>query len=43
VDGATATADVTVRKESNYETVATVGWTFAKVGDEWKLKTAPLK
>lgn len=41
VDGAAAAATVTVHKEANYEVVATVEWTFAKVGDVWKLKTAP--
>lgn len=43
VDGANATATVTVRNESNYEVIATKEWTFTKVGDAWKIKDAPLK
>lgn len=43
VTGDGATAGVTVHKESNYEVVATVEWSFTRVGDAWKLKAAPLK
>ena len=43
VSGDGATAGVTVHKETNYEVVATVEWSFTKVGDAWKLKAAPLK
>ncbi len=41
VNGSTATAGVTIRKEANYEVVATTEWTFARVGDTWKIKSAP--
>lgn len=42
VDGVNATATVTIHNESNFEVVATKEWTFVKVGDAWKLKTAPI-
>jgi hypothetical protein len=43
VEGAGATATVTVRNESNYEVIATKEWKFAKVGEDWKIKDAPLR
>jgi hypothetical protein len=43
VDGSSATASVTIHKESNYEVVATKDWSFTKAGNDWKIKDAPLK
>lgn len=43
VDGSAATAQVSVARESNNAPVGTAEWTFTKVGDTWKIKTAPLK
>src|SRR5262245_54776023 len=43
VDGTNATATVNFRNESSHEIVVTKEWTFTKVGDEWKLKDAPLR
>jgi hypothetical protein len=43
IDGANATATVTVHTDSNYEVVATKEWSFTKVGDAWKIKDAPLR
>ncbi|MDY3553346.1 hypothetical protein R5W24_002447 [Gemmata sp. JC717] len=42
VNGTTATATVTIHNESNFEAVGTQEWSFVKVGDTWKLKTAPI-
>ncbi|HYH67062.1 MAG TPA: hypothetical protein VD866_20370 [Urbifossiella sp.] len=42
VDGTTATATVRLLKEADNSLVTTKEWTFAKVGDAWKIKTAPL-
>ena len=42
IDGTTATAQVTIHKESNYEVIDTKEWTFVKVGDSWKIKSAPI-
>ncbi|MFO0798003.1 MAG: hypothetical protein U0804_11030 [Gemmataceae bacterium] len=42
VSGGTATATVRLLKEADNELVTTKEWTFAKVGDAWKIKTAPL-
>lgn len=43
IDGSTATTTVTVRNEVSNQPVGDLAWTFAKVGDAWKIKTAPLK
>ena len=42
VEGATATATVRLLKEADNSLVTTKEWTFRKVGDAWKLATAPL-
>jgi hypothetical protein len=42
VTGADATASVGVHKESDYAVVGTKEWAFTKVGDQWKIKSAPL-
>lgn len=43
VDGTNATATVDIRNDSSHEVIATKEWTFTKVGEEWKLKDAPLR
>jgi hypothetical protein len=43
VDGTNATATVNIYNESNHEVIATKEWTFTKVGEEWKIKDAPLR
>lgn len=42
VTGSTATATVRLLKEADNSLVTTKEWTFSKVGDAWKIKTAPL-
>ena len=42
VEGTTATATVRLLKEADNSVVTTKEWTFSKVGDGWKIKTAPL-
>src|SRR5262245_52578368 len=43
VDGANATAVVEFRNDSSHEVLTTKEWTFTKVGDAWKIKSAPLR
>lgn len=42
VSGDTATATVGFTSERKGEEVGEQQWTFAQVGGEWKIKTAPL-
>ncbi len=42
VDGTTATASVKVLSDADMKPIATTEWTFTKVGDAWKIKSAPL-
>jgi hypothetical protein len=42
INGAEATAKVTVRSVANSATTSDHEWTFAKEGDKWKIKSAPL-
>jgi len=38
----TRTLKITVKDSSTAETVGTVDWTAVKVGEEWRIKAAPL-
>jgi hypothetical protein len=42
MSGNTATAGVIVTDEEKGEELGTVEWKFVKVGDRWKLESAPL-
>lgn len=43
VDGTQATATVKIRSDADQAEKGEKEWTFAKVGDAWKIKSAPVR